>query len=579
MCTISFRGQAAAACIFFAIAVIRMSAFAGNPEMMSKPGVPPVLVTAETLTSLRAAERAQEVDYQTMNTPWGTAPVSDGLADQGSASRAIRRAFRVPICNEWAWQPNGATLGHDPKPRFPFAVEANESLADALDKLKRNSGDRLQWLLLDKRIILTTRPDARKDEVYIMERPVHVDIKAETLHEALEQIETTYNKQHSDVPLAVYPPWERLVSMKRADASGKVTNFTVKKEGSLREIIVDVLDQTQDPAVIYGLSEVIDKQGRRCFTLTVRKEDAPELDESITAEDRALWQTLSQRFAERFKWYMARVPATGAGAAESATAVTKESLNEMRAVSGVDTTQFDGGLGLPSGMVTQSLAVVMLAKAFAIPLCQERDYQPGTHDGPEYPYAIEANEHLKDALDKVGKNSKEYLRWTLTHGRVVITSQSPAKSGDAYIMDRPVQVDIKADTLGQALEQIEAAYNKQYPDGLPFLADPRAGAALLKRSPEGTDQTPKLALNKEGTLRDVLLTVLDEMKDPALCYVSLELESEGSRYFAFRVTRYDVPVMIMPKTGIPVDPEAQAPWKQAQQRLKGYLSRTGGVSP
>jgi len=338
---------------------------------------------------------------------------------------------------------------------------------------------------------------------------------------------------------------------------------------------LELLDQTQDPGVIYGLSEFIDRQGQRRFDLTVRKEDAPELDESITAEDCALSETLAKACEERAGKYLGRLPSILVpAAAASSPRVTAETLARLRAATRVDPGLFERIMAVRKGAVTQSLAVIMLAKAFAVPLCQERGFQPGLGDGPEFPYVIEAEERLVDALDKLKKNSNDYLKWALVDGRIVIASQTPPGKGRTFVMDQPVRVQINADTLGQALEQVEAACNRQHPDNPPFLADPRVPGPLFKRSPAAPGMSGKFKLDREGPLRDVALAVLDELHDPALCYMLTELELNGHRYFAFRVTRFDAGMFIMPKTGEPADPELGVLWREALKRVEDYLGHS-----
>ena len=67
---------------------------------------------------------------------------------------------------------------------------------------------------------------------------------------------------------------------------------------------------------------------------------------------------------------------------------------------------------------------------------------------------------------------------------------------------------------------------------------------------------------------------MDKLQDPALCYMLAELELNGHRYFALRVTKFGTGVFLLPKTGEPADREAQVLWKKALQRVEGYLGNS-----
>jgi hypothetical protein len=136
-------------------------------------------------------------------------------------------------------------------------------------------------------------------------------------------------------------------------------------------------------------------------------------------------------------------------------------------------------------------------------------------------------------------------------------------------MDRPIHVEIEADTLEQALEQVEAAYNKQYPDAPPFFADPMFPHLLLKGPPAVSGQTGKFVLKKEDTLREVVLALLDEMQDPALRYGLADVHIGDRHFFDFVVKRYDAPIL---SESLPEGEDYAKLRQSSQQRLDGYLA-------
>jgi hypothetical protein len=133
----------------------------------------------------------------------------------------------------------------------------------------------------------------------------------------LEQVEASYNKEYSDVPLVILPASPRLALKGRPTASGKDGAFQLKQEGSLREIFLAVLDQMQDPAVCYDFAEVIGPKGCRFFELHATKEDQPDLDQYADTNEAMLHASMSQDFTRRLEGYLSsRKEETGTPAAE-----------------------------------------------------------------------------------------------------------------------------------------------------------------------------------------------------------------------------------------------------------------------
>ena len=177
-----------------------------------------------------------------------------------------------------------------------------------------------------------------------------------------------------------------------------------------------------------------------------------------------------------------------------------------------------------------------------------------------------------DALDKVENVSDGLVRWMLLHERIVLSATGPVPRDEFHVMDWPLEVDIEADTLLGALEQIEAAFNETYPDSPPLIVKPLYVQLDLQGRPEGAGQTGTFLLRTESTLREAVLSVLDQMEDPAVCYwFSTSWDLQGRWYFVLRVKKDDAP-----QWNTYADAEEAAQHRQlrqrAKERLAGYFS-------
>lgn len=257
------------------------------------PVEPSTKVTPESLLNLRSASDVENVSYETVETDRGILPMNtDGMSDLASATGAIKEAFpTLPLCREWP--------AHGETPRFPFAIDANERLVDALDKLYKNSHGVVDWVLLHGRVVVKTESLAST----IMDRTVAVNLESSSLQDALEQIAAAYNDRYSDFPLVVWPCSPRLMMRGSAEISGQAKDFVLDIEGSMREVILSVMDQLEDPGVCYGVSDLVDSLERRYFALHPKKDDAPELGLYEDADEAALHHTMLEDAIQRLEEY------------------------------------------------------------------------------------------------------------------------------------------------------------------------------------------------------------------------------------------------------------------------------------
>jgi len=302
----SIHNRIAATCIFPCIValcttVAQMARARDIVAMMSAPLVSSTPITPDMPTSLRAAERIQEYSYELVQTSRGLGPITDGMADQGAATRTLTKAYPVlPVCQEWAYAPSAGDSS-----RFPYAVEANERLVDALDKLKQNSNGFLQWMLLHQRIVVTARPLANKGETYIMDRSVRVEIEADTLLHALEQLEVAYNNRYpEDQPLSFDPVYLHLLMKGPSEGSAQAGKLVLKMEAPLRELVLALLDEMQDPALCYSLADT-SLEGNRFFQLRIARFDASNSD--VSADQLAQGEAIDTRSQQRLQVSLDRV--------------------------------------------------------------------------------------------------------------------------------------------------------------------------------------------------------------------------------------------------------------------------------
>ena len=300
-------GLAIASTFLCVVVILRFTSPAMASEERANPIESLVAVTPESLASLRVPARVETVAPQPVETDQGVVDLNiDGMSDQGSVPLTLWKAFpTVPLCQEWA--PSGES------PRFPFAVEANERLVDALDKLRENSDGFMDWALLHGRIVVTAKAPASE----VMDRTVRVDVTAETLQEALEQVEAAYNERYSDVPVLVRPTPPRLMLKTRPDVQARTALFELQTEGSLREVVLTILEQMEDPAICYGLAEVTDSKERHYFALHTTKRDAPDLDTYANNEESLLHDRMLEDCNQRLDAYLAANAEHAAKAADS----------------------------------------------------------------------------------------------------------------------------------------------------------------------------------------------------------------------------------------------------------------------
>jgi len=244
--------------------------------------------TIETLSALRAQELTAAEGWVLGLDQEGN-PYAAEMKDTDAvhATVALRRAYDVPYCAEYG--------PSNPEYRFPFAIEPNQRLVDALDVLKKNSGGYAQWRLLHGRVILTYGERTGANEIFIMDRPLKVDFQARTWREAIVQIESAYNSQYYDVPLVldvVRPDSNDEVTILREDKS---ESLHMKSDVSLREVVLSILDEVGDPRVVYGLATTTDVLKRCYHVLRIRYPDVPaefeSADAALRCKDRIRAQT------------------------------------------------------------------------------------------------------------------------------------------------------------------------------------------------------------------------------------------------------------------------------------------------
>jgi len=258
------------------------------------------LVTLETLTTLRAQQgrtvRSVTGGLDDQGKPYA---FQHDEADQGKALIAIERAYGVPICGEYDVSGNGV--------RFPFAIERNQRLVDALDALKANSNGFAQWRLLHGRIIITFRVPPEDGSQFVMDRVIKADFEARTWKELLMQIETAYNAQYLDVPLLASSfciDMEKEVPLVAGDAKEP---FRFQGEAPLREVVLSIIDDVGDASFYYGLSGCSDARNGFHYRFRIWRKDCRVDFETV--EERAAQRQEAEERDERLNAYVERINA------------------------------------------------------------------------------------------------------------------------------------------------------------------------------------------------------------------------------------------------------------------------------
>lgn len=112
-----------------------------------------------------------------------------------------------------------------------------------------------------------------------------------------------------------------------------------------------------------------------------------------------------------------------------------------------------------------STARMEMERVFGLPISAEGP--PHLSDfgtAHKFDFKISANERLIDVMERLVKATDNQVRWRLQQGRLILTTTPREQEGLLPIGDRKVQVDIRADTYGDACLQLELAYNQMYAD-------------------------------------------------------------------------------------------------------------------
>ncbi|NLN94213.1 MAG: hypothetical protein GX130_13025 [Candidatus Hydrogenedens sp.] len=158
--------------------------------------------------------------------------------------------------------------------------------------------------------------------------------------------------------------------------------------------------------------------------------------------------------------------------------ITPEMLLSLRALRGEDVAR-DPLIPAPVGAKGQTLSrpgkqkkmtleweEFSLSGSFNIRICAEgmphTQFPSGDYS---FDYSVWVNERLIDALERLVEASEGHVFWRLLEGRLVVTTTP--KDDSLPIGDRMLQLNIDAETIGEAFLQLEKAYNEQYSD-VPF---------------------------------------------------------------------------------------------------------------
>lgn len=192
------------------------------------------LITQEMLTNLRAPEEVivtapTVMELQgMMGISWAHPTEAVSIKD---VVDALEESFDILISYES--HPISKTI------RFSHKILANERLIDALDNLTKATSGFSQWRMLDGRIVISESPvPGMEGSAALGDRFIDAKIEAETLYEALLQVEDAYTAEYDDAPLSIV-----FMEYEVAHLPAEKGRFYIHRKGSLRSIMVELLSQ------------------------------------------------------------------------------------------------------------------------------------------------------------------------------------------------------------------------------------------------------------------------------------------------------------------------------------------------
>jgi hypothetical protein len=138
-----------------------------------------------------------------------------------------------------------------------------------------------------------------------------------------------------------------------------------------------------------------------------------------------------------------------------------------------------------------------------------------------FDYSVRINERLIDALDRLVEVFDGHVLWRLLEGRLVITTT--AKDDTLPIGDRMLEVDIDAETIGEAFLQLEKTYNEQFTD-IPFIFHTKS----VDFSDFISSTGDPFRVEGKKKLRNILILLVNQW-DPEQAHYRLESYG-GNRY-------------------------------------------------
>ncbi|HOD96342.1 MAG TPA: hypothetical protein PLQ42_11855 [Candidatus Hydrogenedentes bacterium] len=227
----------------------------GNAYGVNAPVEPEMLTSLRASQTINAARDPGRGIIKMEGDQLVSVEFDDNNANWGSAQTALEKAFNIVISLEESplWEPEVVPFGHH---TFAYSVHVNERLVDALNRLTEASEGTVRWRLLRGKIILSAMPQEQREGVPLIgDRRVAVDIKAESLYEAFLQLEAQYNTQYQDFALVALAPYEQSVAfLTSPPEAGKSGMLELRCEGSLRDIVLELLSQTEKAETSYMLT-------------------------------------------------------------------------------------------------------------------------------------------------------------------------------------------------------------------------------------------------------------------------------------------------------------------------------------
>lgn len=244
-----------------------------------------------TLMERRAPERVEAAQRELVADEEGNLVdmIEHELASASEMVAALRKAYApITISIE-----SGVA---SPEERVPFDVLANMRLEDALNLMVDRSGGHAAWTLENRRLIVQFQETREGISIpSVLSRPFPVRITADTIGDALLEVEVAYNAVYHDIPVEL----DRKCLTFLHSTPVPENFLTVETSITVREAILMLLDAIDKEHKMYYYAGIRQFEPGRRFVQVMLNIPPPQCrDEFESGEEyEAMWAYLAERRA------------------------------------------------------------------------------------------------------------------------------------------------------------------------------------------------------------------------------------------------------------------------------------------